>query len=271
MVRLSESFPGVTAGNIDGVDERVRNEARDEKVSVSLVIPARNEAANIAGVLEQIPSSVDEIVLVDGQSTDATLITARWCRPDLRIVTQKRTGKGDALRAGFMATTGDVIVMIDADGSMSPGEIAHFLYFLSNGFDLVKGSRFMGGGTSLDITPLRRVGNWLLTGLVNRLYDTNLTDLCYGFCAFHRRYLDHLGLTSTGFEIEAEITVTAVRAGMRIAEVPSVELPRRSGHSNLHVIRDGFRVLGCVLRHRSTRAGRPARPARAADALGAAQ
>ncbi len=145
--------------------------------------------------------------------------------------------------------------MIDADGSMSPREIGHFLYFLSNGFDLVKGSRFMGGGTSLDITPLRRLGNWLLMCVVNTLYGTNLTDLCYGFCAFHRRYLDHLGLASTGFEIEAEITVTAVRAGLRIAEVPSVELPRRSGHSNLHVLRDGFRVLGCILRHRRVASG----------------
>jgi glycosyltransferase involved in cell wall biosynthesis len=253
MVRLSDSSARVTVGKLDA---NIDGRENGEKVSVSLVIPARNEAANIAGVLEQIPASVNEVILVDGQSTDATLITARWCRPDLRIVSQERTGKGDALRAGFMATTGDVIVMIDADGSMSPREISHFLYFLSNGFDLVKGSRFMGGGSSLDITPLRRVGNWALMCLVNRLYDTHLTDLCYGFCAFHRRYLDHLGLTSTGFEIEAEITVTAVRAGLRIAEVPSVELPRRSGHSNLHVIRDGFRVLGCVLRHRRAGAAR---------------
>lgn len=251
VVRLSDTPAEVMLGKPrENGDEQARN-----AVSVSLVIPARNEAANIAGVLEQIPPSVDEVVLVDGQSSDATLITARWCRPDLRIVSQERTGKGDALRAGFLATTGDVIVMIDADGSMSPREIGHFLYFLSNGFDLVKGSRFMGGGTSLDITPLRRFGNWLLMCLVNTLYGTNLTDLCYGFCAFHRRYLDHLGLTSTGFEIEAEITVTAVRAGLRIAEVPSVELPRRSGHSNLHVLRDGFRVLGCILRHRRVASG----------------
>jgi glycosyltransferase involved in cell wall biosynthesis len=223
-----------------------------QEPSVSLVIPARNEAANIADVLEQIPPSVHEVVLVDGRSSDATLITARWCRPDLRVVAQEGVGKGDALRAGFLATTGDVIVMIDADGSMSPKEIGHFLYFLSHGFDLVKGSRFMGGGNSLDITPLRRIGNWALMRLVNRLNHTHLTDLCYGFCAFHRRYLDHLGLTSTGFEIEAEITVSAVRAGLRIAEVPSVELPRRSGRSNLHAIRDGLRVLRCVLRQHDT-------------------
>jgi hypothetical protein len=84
----------------------------------------------------------------------------------------------------------------------------------------------------------------------NSLYDAALTDLCYGFCAFHRRYLELLALSATGFEIEAEMTVRAMQAGLRIAEVPSLELPRRSGKSNLHAIRDGSRVLRTVLRGR---------------------
>lgn len=217
--------------------------------SVSLVIPARNEAANIASVLDEIPPCVNEIILVDGNSTDATLVTARSCRPDLRVIAQERTGKGDALCAGFQAASGDVIVMIDADGSMSPREIPHFLYFLSNGYDFVKGSRFMGGGGSLDITRLRRLGNRALLGLVNTLYRTYLTDLCYGFCAFHRRYLSYLDMTGTGFEIEAQMTISAIQAGLRIAEVPSFELPRRHGQSNLNVVCDGTRVLRTVLRN----------------------
>lgn len=108
---------------------------------MTLVIPAKNEAANIAGVLDQIPSCVNEIILVDGNSTDATLVTARSCRPGVRVVAQQGTGKGDTLRAGFLAASGDVIVMMDADGSMSPMEIPRLLYFLSNGYDFVKGSR----------------------------------------------------------------------------------------------------------------------------------
>lgn len=216
--------------------------------TVSLIIPTKNEAPNIAWVLEQVPSCVDEIVLVDGRSTDATIVTARACRHDLRIVTQPQEGKGDALRAGFLAATGDIIVMIDADGSMSPKEISHFLHYLSNGFDFVKGSRFMGGGGSLDITRVRRMGNRALLLLVNRLYGANLTDLCYGFCAFHRRYLPYLDLTTTGFEIETQLTISALQAGLRIAEVPSVEMPRRCGKSNLRTVRDGTRVLRTVLR-----------------------
>jgi glycosyltransferase involved in cell wall biosynthesis len=217
---------------------------------VSLVIPVRNEARNIAWVLEQIADDVDEIILVDGNSTDATLITARSYRPDITVVAQQGVGKGSALRSGFRAATGDVIVMMDADGSMAPQEIRHFLHFLANGFDFVKGSRFVGGGGSLDITLFRRLGNRFLLGVFNSLYGTELTDLCYGFCAFHRRYLEHLDLTATGFEIEAEMTVRAVQTGLRIAEVPSLEMPRRAGKSNLNSIRDGWRVLRTTVRGR---------------------
>jgi hypothetical protein len=217
--------------------------------TVSLVIPVRNEARNIAWVLEQIADDVDEIILVDGNTTDATLITARSYRPDIMVVHQEDTGKGSALRRGFSAATGDIIVMMDADGSMAPEEIRHYLHFLANGYDFVKGSRFISGGGSLDITPFRRLGNRFLLAVFNHCYGATLTDLCYGFCAFHRRYLELLDLSAIGFEIEAEMTVRAMQAGLRIAEVPSVELPRRTGESNLHAIRDGFRVLGTMMRH----------------------
>jgi glycosyltransferase involved in cell wall biosynthesis len=221
--------------------------------TVSLVIPVRNEARNIAWVLEQIADDIDEIILVDGNSTDATLITARSYRPDVKVVPQEGVGKGSALRTGFLAATGDIIVTMDADGSMAPQEIRHYLHFLANGYDFVKGSRFVGGGGSLDITRFRRLGNRFLLSVFNTLYAAELTDLCYGFCAFHRRYLEHLALSATGFEIEAEMVVRAMRGGLRIAEVPSLELPRRSGKSNLHSIRDGTRVLRTVLRGHGSR------------------
>ena len=226
-------------------------------LTVSLVIPVRNEARNIAWVLEQVPDTVTEIILVDGNSTDVTLITARSYRPDIRIVPQEGIGKGSALRTGFLAAEGDVIVMIDADGSMSPREISHYLHFLANGYDFVKGSRFISGGGSLDISRFRSLGNTFLLSVFNSLYDAQLTDLCYGFCAFHRRYLEHLKLSATGFEIEAEMVVHAMQAGLRIAEVPSLELPRRTGNSNLRAVRDGTRVLRTVLRdHRTGITGR---------------
>ncbi|MGB3483045.1 MAG: glycosyltransferase family 2 protein [Mycobacterium sp.] len=225
--------------------------------TVSLVIPVKNEARNIAWVLEQVKDEVHELILVDGNSTDATVITARSCRPDIKVVRQDGVGKGSALRTGFLSATGDIIVMMDADGSMVPGEIAHYLHFLTHGYDFAKGSRFIPGGGSLDITPFRRLGNRFLLRVFNRLYGSDVTDLCYGFCAFHRRYLELLALSATGFEIEAEMVCRATRAGLRIVEVPSLELPRRAGKSNLHSVSDGVRVLRAVLRdHRTGVSGR---------------
>jgi glycosyltransferase involved in cell wall biosynthesis len=241
-VPLPRVVPGRAADRAVGT----REEPRLDKVS--LVIPAMNEATNIGWVLGQLPSCIDEVVLVDGHSRDATVMIAQTVRPDIHVVEQVGTGKGDALREGFLAATGDHIVMIDADGSMAPDEIPHFLHFLDNGYDFVKGSRFMGGGGSRDITRLRRSGNRVLVGMVNRMHDTVLTDLCYGYVAFHRRCLPYLDLTRPGFEVETSLTISALRAGFRIAEVPSLEMPRRHGQSNLHVVRDGTRVLRTLLR-----------------------
>jgi glycosyltransferase involved in cell wall biosynthesis len=215
---------------------------------VSLVIPAKNEATNISWVLQQIPDRVDEVVLVDGNSSDATVVTARACRPDLKVVYQDGVGKGNALRAGILTASGELIIMMDADGSMTPDEIPRIVYFLENGYDFVKGSRFMGGGGSLDITRFRRIGNRALMTMVNAIYKGGLTDLCYGFCGFHRRYIEFLDLTAPGFEVETQMTISAVRAGLRIAEVPSLELPRRHGRSNLRAISDGTRCLRTILR-----------------------
>ncbi|WP_441248988.1 glycosyltransferase family 2 protein [Kitasatospora sp. McL0602] len=218
--------------------------------TVSLVVPARNEARNIPWVFEQIPRCVGEVILVDGSSSDATLAIAEHCLPSVRSVQQSGPGKGNALRTGFQAATGEYIVMMDADGSMWPGEIPHYLHFLDNGYDFVKGSRCIAGGGSLDFTLLRSLGNRALLLVVNQLYRTRLTDLCYGFCAFRRSFLDTLDLRSSGFEIEAEMIAHALRSGLRIAEVPSLELPRRSGRSHLHAVADGRRVLRTLLAER---------------------
>ena len=225
------------------------------RVTVSLVIPTKNEARNLATVLEHVPDAVTEIILVDGLSSDATRAMASAINPNVRIVEELSKGKGNALRAGFAAATGDLIVAMDADGSMMPSEIPNVLYFLEHGFDFVKGSRFTIGGGSLDITPVRRLGNKVLVGLANKLYKSQMTDLCYGFFGFRRQFLDSLDLMSPGFEIETEITARAVLVGLRVTEVPSMELPRRSGMSNLRTFRDGARVLRTLFKERARAKG----------------
>ena len=218
------------------------------RLRVSVVIPAKNESKNLAWVLARLPASIDEVILADGNSTDDTVAVARALRPDVRVIRDDRSGKGAALRAGFKAATGDLIVMLDADGSMDPSEIGRYLSLVDDGFDLVKGSRFMAGGGSSDITRIRRLGNRTLVVAVNWMFRTRFTDLCYGFCAFDRRWLPLLDLDADGFEIETQIVVRAVRAGMRITEVPSTEEMRRSGSSQLRAGRDGIRIARELLR-----------------------
>lgn len=214
---------------------------------VSVIVPAKNEAKNLAWVLLRMPDVVDEVILVDGHSTDGTHDIATAARPDIKLVEDPGGGKGAALRAGFAAATGDSIVMLDADGSMDPAEMPRFLAFLSLGFDVVKGSRFAAGGESTDITGLRRLGNRVLCSVVNVLYRTSFSDLCYGYCAFRRSALPALDLTADGFEIEAELTLHAVAAGLDVCEVPSFEAPRGHGATNLRTFRDGERVLRTVV------------------------
>lgn len=254
---LVEEAPGV----------RPRAEASSPSAAtVSVVIPALNEERCIAWVLERLPEIVGEVILVDGRSTDRTIDIARAIRPDLKVVLEEAPGKGAALRAGFAAATGDYIVMLDADGSMDPDEIERFVDALHDGLEFVKGSRFAQGGGTSDMSVVRRLGNGALRGAVNRLYRTNLSDLCYGFIAFRRDRLSNLRLRSDGFEIETEMTVRAVMASLRIGEVASYESPRRYGKSNLHAWRDGRRVLHTLLRERLVL---PATPCPRAQARGA--
>jgi glycosyltransferase involved in cell wall biosynthesis len=230
---------------------------RLSRLRVTLVVPAMNEENNITWVLARLPGRVDEVVLVDGHSTDRTVQLARAARPDIVVVDQRGVGKGAALRTGFEAATGDLIVMMDADGSMEPAEITSFVTALERGYDFVKGSRRLPGGGSADLTAIRRLGNRALTSAVNVLFLVPFSDLCYGFVAFRRDRLEQLALTAQGFEFETEIAIHAVKAGLRIAEVPSVESPRRYGASNLHAIRDGNRVLRTIARERLSRRIRP--------------
>ncbi len=220
---------------------------------VSAVIPTMNEAANLPYVLARLPECVDEVILVDGHSTDDTIDVARALRPDVRVVLQTSRGKGNALACGFAMCSGEVIVMLDADGSTDPLEIPLFVSRLLHGADFVKGSRYMARGGSDDLTPTRRWGNRFLTGTVNALFGQQYTDLCYGYMAFWRRCLPLLAVDCTGFEVETLLTLRAARAGLMVVEVPSVEHDRMHGQSHLHPIRDGLRVLRTIVSERFLR------------------
>lgn len=237
--------------------QRTDDHRREPRVSV--IVPTFNEAENLPYVFERMPLNVYEVIVVDGNSTDGTVEQAEYLWPAVRIVKQTRSGKGNALACGFAAARGDIVVTVDADGSADPAEIPRFVAALIAGADYAKGTRFSDGGGSVDITPIRRLGNRALNGLVNRLYDVDHTDLCYGYNAIWRRHVNVFGLDpdapappgggrlwGDGFEIETLMTLRALQANLTVAEVPSFENPRLHGASNLNATTDGLRVLRTI-------------------------
>lgn len=230
---------------------------------VSVVIPALNEAQNLGHVFSRLPDAVHEVIVVDGHSTDGTLEVARQLRPDVITVCQDGRGKGNALRAGFAAATGDAIVAIDADGSTDPAEIPAFVGALQAGAEYVKGSRFLPGAGTDDMTAIRKLGNWGFVVLARLMYGARYSDFTYGYTAFWRRCLPTLDLRSDGFEIECEMTLRAVQTGLRVVEVACFEQPRFAGDAHLKPIPDGWRILKEMMRtwavdDRETRDGRQA-------------
>ena len=247
---------------------------RNGNPRVSVVVPTRNEARNLEVVLPAIAAvrpAVHEIIVVDGHSVDGTIETAQRVLPWVKVITQTRKGKGNAMACGFAAATGEAIVMFDADGSADPAEIPAFVRALINGADFAKGSRFVRGGGSDDITLLRKTGNAGLNGVANALFGTSYTDLCYGYNAFWADILPVLDLPpielpsppegmlwGDGFEIETVLNCRVAAAGLKITEVPSMERERIFGQTNLRTFADGTRVLRTLLVERF--GGRRRRP-----------
>jgi glycosyltransferase involved in cell wall biosynthesis len=242
--------------------------------TISIVIPAKNEALNLPHVFAGLERDFHEVILVDGGSTDDTVEVARELWPDIIVINQTRKGKGNALACGFQEATGDFIVMLDADGSTDPAEIPLFIDALKDGADFAKGSRFLPGAGSSDISRLRQLGNYWLNKVVNVLYGTRYTDLCYGYNAFRRECLPVIDLDGgtledtdqfnmlwgDGFEVETLINVRIAKAGLRVAEVPSFERSRFFGTSNLNAFSDGIRVLRTIHAERTRRAHKTANP-----------
>ncbi len=240
---LIETVPQKASGPLA---ENLFHRGRAPKISV--VIPTLNEEQNLIYVLPGIETWADEVLLVDGRSTDKTVETARQLCPRIRVVMQPERGKGAALRAGFAAATGEIIVMLDADGSTDPAEIPAFVGALLAGADFAKGSRFLHGGGTSDMPLYRKLGNWGLVSLVRLFFGGSYTDLCYGYNAFWKRVLPDLALDGNGFEIETMMNIRALRAGLKVMEVPSFESARVYGEGHLQTLPDGWRVLKTIIK-----------------------
>jgi glycosyltransferase involved in cell wall biosynthesis len=221
-----------------------------KRPTVSVVIPALNEADNLPYVLPHIPQWVDEVILVDGDSTDETVALAQSVYPTIKVIRQEAKGKGAALRSGFARATGDIVVMLDGDGSTDPSEIPAFVGALLAGSDFAKGSRTLQGGGTLDMPFYRRIGNRMLTTLTNLLFGTRYTDITYGYNATWRRCAYALALEIDGWACEIVTNIRVARYGLRITEVSSFEYNRIAGQAKLEPFTAGWTILKAILRER---------------------
>lgn len=220
------------------------------KKGITVIIPTLNEEKTIAQLIKELYRALfNNILIIDGNSTDSTAQIASEL--GATVLSQNGKGKGNALKQAFNhKELRDWVVIMDADGSMNPKEILSFLIHLDNGIDVVKGSRFLPGGFTEDMTLFRRLGNKMFISLVNFLWGCNYTDLCYGYAAFKKEALMKIypHLRSKNFEIETEIFIKAKKFRLEIKEIPSVELKRQFGKSNLNAFMDGFRILKTIIR-----------------------
>jgi len=220
-------------------------------VRTSVVIPSRNEGATVVALADAVRAHCDEVIVVDGHSTDGS--PARLREAGVTVVEDGGLGKGDAIRRGLAAAGGEVIVTMDADGSHDPADIRALVAPIGAGeADLVIGCRMRGGSDEFAGTWtmfVRLWGNNFLTQVINTRFGTALTDSQNGFRAIRAAAVAQLGLRENRHSIELEMVLRALKRGLRVCQVPAHEYARKAGKSSLSVVRQTPTFLRCLLRN----------------------
>jgi glycosyltransferase involved in cell wall biosynthesis len=223
---------------------------------VCVVIAAYNEGPNIGGVIKEVRAQLspgDEILVVDDGSKDDTSEAARAA--GARVVRQEpNQGKGRAIQRGLKEATGDVVLFIDGDGQDYPSEIPLLLAELEKGADFVNGSKFIGTMKEGAISTPNYFGNKFMSGLINILFGVKITDSQAGYRAIRIEKLRGMQITAKEYEIETEMLIKSIKRGMKIVEVPVTRDKRAAGRTNFKRIRNGFMILGTILKLRFTAA-----------------
>jgi glycosyltransferase involved in cell wall biosynthesis len=216
--------------------------------SVTVLVCTLNEEKNLPHVLPKIPRWVDEILIVDGHSTDNTFEVAKEIHPEVKVLYQPDRGKGDALRYGIQQASGEIIVTLDADGQTNPEEIERFINPLLNGYDFAKGTR-LAQGRPPNMSRHRWFGNKILAITSNILYGTKYTDVCSGYNAFWKKSWVKIRFPDE-FGYEPLIIIRVKKAGLKILEITSCDEGRVSGTSKLPSWRQGWGALKAILKER---------------------
>jgi glycosyltransferase involved in cell wall biosynthesis len=217
-------------------------------VKVTLFIPTKNEVEGMKLIMPRIRKEwVDEILVVDGHSTDGTL---EYCRQHgYRVIQQERPGLGGAYWTCFDHAQGDVIIAFSPDNNSIPELIPKMTEKIREGYDLVIASRYTLGAKSHDDTPITAFGNWMFTRLVNLLYGSHLTDVLVMYRAFRKELVSKLNLTRTTHPyFEQEMVIRCIKHGLKIAEIPGDEPKRIGGTPKMRVWYNGPVVLYGILK-----------------------
>jgi len=220
------------------------------QLNLSVLVAAMNEEASIEKCVRRIfavyPDTC-EVLVIDGGNDRTREIVLRLCEefPQLRYVrNDDDRGKGHATKTGIAAAQADVMVEIDADLQFLPEEIPKLIEPILDGrADVCLGSRFARESTHHDHSLLRSSGNMVTSLYASILYCHRMTDVLAGMSAWTRNTVESINLVSDNYSYEVEIPVKALRAGLRVADVPVTTVPREGGRSNVRVVRSGLAIL----------------------------
>ncbi len=222
-----------------------------ENAKITAVIPIKNESATIKDVITGVKPFADELLVVDGHSTDTSRDVAETL--GARVILDHGKGKGDGIRVGIQEASGDILVFIDADGSHDPNDIPRLVQPILDGkSDMVIGSRMTGGSDELhgDISRfIRMTGSHVLLLMINYRWNVRLTDCQNGFRAIKTDVARKINLQEDLHTIEEEMVMKCLKHGYVVSEVPSHEYERKYGTSTLNLTRTWYKFVWCIFKH----------------------
>ncbi len=216
-------------------------------LTTTLLLPTLDEIEAVRVIVPQLRREwVDEIIVVDGGSTDGTVEYLRAA--GLRVHRQTLRGYGEGLLEAMHLAKGDIVVEFNPDGNSLPEDIPRIIAKVKEGYDLVIGSRYRDGARSDDDDRLTAFGNWMFTRIVNILFRTSYTDVLVGFRAYRRQAALALALDAPGLSWPCQSSTRFARAGLRVTEIPAHEPARIGGKRKMMPLRTGWQITLLILR-----------------------